>query len=89
MEDQSGIAIAAGADQIPPRDVTVAFDKPHIGHVLSRYIEFGNGHCTGMHEIPEDEYQRGVNFCRYWRTVPLDPSDLAAGFETYRPSRQY
>lgn len=89
VEDQSGIAIAAGADQIPPRDVTVAFDKPHIGHVLSRYIEFGNGHCTGMHEIPEDEYQRGVNFCRYWRTVPLDPNDLAAGFETYHPSRPY
>ena len=89
VEDQSGIAIAVGADQIPPRDVTVAFDKPHIGHVLSRYLEFGEGHCTGMHEIPEDEYLRGVNFCRYWRTVPLDPNELAGGFEPYDPNRQY
>ncbi len=90
VEDQAGIAIAVGVDDVPPRDVTVAFDKPHIGHVLDRYLEFGPGHCTGMHEITQEEYDRGVNFCRYWRTVPLDPDPGAwAGFEDFDPTRDY
>lgn len=90
VEDQAGIAIAVGVDDIPPRNVTVAFDKPHIGHVLSRYLEFGPGHCTGMHEISQAEYDHGVNFCRYWRTVPLDPTDPGwASFEDFDPSRVY
>lgn len=90
VEDQAGIAIAMGALEIPPRDVTVAFDKPHIGHVLQKYLEFGPGHCTGMHEIPEQEYEHGVNFCRYWRTVPLDPTDSRWGtFEDFDPDRVY
>lgn len=90
VEDQAGIAIAVGVDDVPPRDVTVAFDKPHIGHVLDRLLEFGPGHCTGMHEITQEEYDRGVNFCRYWRTVPLDPDPAAwAGFEDFDPSRDY
>ena len=72
VEDQAGIAIAVGAEEIPPRDVTVAFDKPHIGAVLNSFLEFGSGHCTGMHEITQDEYLHNVNFARYWRTVPLD-----------------
>jgi hypothetical protein len=90
VEDQAGIAIAVGVDDVPPRDVTVAFDKPHIGHVLSRYLEFGPGHCTGMHEISQDEYDLGVNFCRYWRTVPLDPNAAEwASFEDFDPTREY
>jgi hypothetical protein len=91
VEDQAGIAIAVGADQIPPRDVTVAFDKPHLGHVIGRYLEFDRGHCTGMHEITEVEYKSGLNFCRYWRTVPLDPTDNAAwaAFADYDPDHQY
>jgi hypothetical protein len=90
VEDQAGIAIAVGVDDVPPRDVTVAFDKPHIGHVLSRYLEFGPGHCTGMHEISQAEYDHGVNFCRYWRTVPLDPTDPRwASLEDFDPARLY
>lgn len=90
VEDQAGIAIAVGVDDVPPRDVTVAFDKPHIGHVLSRYLEFGPGHCTGMHEISQAEYDHGVNFCRYWRTVPLDPNDQRwSTFEDFDPSVIY
>lgn len=90
VEDQAGIAIAVGVDDVPPRDVTVAFDKPHIGHVLDRYLEFGPGHCTGMHEITQGEFDHGVNFCRYWRTVPLDPDPKQwKDFEDFDPSREY
>lgn len=90
VEDQAGIAIAVGALEVPPRDVTVAFDKPHVGRVLSQYLEFGPGHCTGMHEITQGEYNAGVNFSRYWRTVPLDPTDSAwADFEDYDPQTEY
>lgn len=74
VEDQAGIAIAIGAKEIPPRDVTVAFDKPHVGRVLGRLLEFGPGHCTGMHTITESEYQLGAATARYWRTVPLAAS---------------
>lgn len=90
VEDQAGIAIAVGAVEVPPRDVTVAFDKPHIGHVLKKYLEFGPGHCTGMHEIAESEYDVGLNYCRYWRGVPLDGQDPGwSRFEDYDPNRIY
>lgn len=88
VEDNAGIAIAVGAIEVPPRDVTVAFDKPHVGHVLQKYLEFGPGHCTGMHEITSAEYKAGLNFARYWRTVPLDRTDWS-GFEPYDPTKEY
>jgi hypothetical protein len=90
VDDQAGIAIAVGVDDVPPRDVKVAFDKPHIGHVLDRYLEFGVGDCTGMKEITQEEYDHGVNFCRYWRSVPLDPDPARwADFRDFDPSREY
>eukprot|EP00456_Euglypha_rotunda_P007281 TRINITY_DN1128_c0_g1_i2.p2 TRINITY_DN1128_c0_g1~~TRINITY_DN1128_c0_g1_i2.p2 ORF type:complete len:413 (+),score=42.35 TRINITY_DN1128_c0_g1_i2:5238-6476(+) len=73
VEDQAGIAIADGVHEIPPRDVTVAFDKPHAGEILGRYLEFGPGHCTGMHEISVDRYLYGKSISEYWRTQPLSP----------------
>jgi hypothetical protein len=88
VEDNAGIAIAVGAVEVPPRDVTVAFDKPHVGHVLHKYLEFGPGHCTGMHEITSMEYHAGLNFARYWRTVPLD-RNAWSGFEPYDPTKEY
>ena len=88
VEDNAGIAIAVGAVEVPPRDITVAFDKPHVGHVIKKYLEFGPGHCTGMHEIPSAEYNAGLNFARYWRTVPLDPNQWT-GFEPYDPNVVY
>jgi hypothetical protein len=88
VEDQAGVAIAVGALEIPPRDVTVAFDKPHVGHVLQQYLEFGPGHCTGMHEITVLEYEAGVNFARYWRTVRLDPGQWK-DFRDYDPAKVY
>jgi hypothetical protein len=91
VEDQSGIAIAVGAVEVPPRDVTVAFDKPHVGHVLKSFLEFGPGHCTGMHEITTEEYHEGLNFARYARTIPLDNADAAAwdAFEDFDPTITY
>jgi hypothetical protein len=71
VEDQAGVAIADGVHEIPPRDVTVAFDKPHAGEVLGRYLEFGPGHCTGMHEITMLQYLAGKSIAEYWRTQPL------------------
>ena len=73
VEDQAGVALADGVHEIPPRDVTVAFDKPHTGEVLNRYLEFGPGHCTGMHEITVDRYLYGKAISEYWRTQPLNP----------------
>lgn len=73
VEDQAGVALADGVHEIPPRDVTVAFDKPHAGEVLGRYLEFGSGHCTGMHEITLPQYQTGKAISEYWRTQPLNP----------------
>ncbi|MEJ7806175.1 MAG: hypothetical protein WKG03_09690 [Telluria sp.] len=89
VEDHAGIAIAVGALEIPPRDVTVAFDKPHLGYVLSRFLEFGPGHCTGMHEIPPREYAAGLNQARYWRTVPLDDVGDWSDFQPYDPRHDY
>jgi hypothetical protein len=94
VEDQAGIAIAVGAEEVPPRDVKVAFEKPQAGLVAGRYIEFSSGCCTGMEEIPILAYREGLNFGRYWRTVPLDPDKIglrSAGgqFEDYNPQREY
>lgn len=97
VDDQSGIAIAVGVDQIPPRDVKVAFEKPQAGLVLNNYLEFAAGSCTGMEQITEQEFRDGSNFARYWRTVPLAPGGMqlmgAGGggpiFEDYDPSRTY
>jgi hypothetical protein len=74
IEDQAGIAQAVGVHAIPPRDVRVAFDKPHAGDVLGQYLEFREGTCTGMKEISADEFYRGIEYCRYWRSVRLDTS---------------
>ena len=94
VEDQAGIAIAVGADDVPPRDVRVAFEKPQIGLVANRFLEFSSGCCWGMHEISSTEYFNGLNFGRYWRTVSLAPSELdfragGAGFNDYDPGLQY
>lgn len=88
VEDQAGIAIAVGADQVPPRDVVVAFEKPHVGPVLQKILDFKAGWCTGMQEISEKEYLDGLNFARYARTAPLDPNSLTS-FRSYDPNKEY
>ncbi|WP_192148046.1 hypothetical protein [Roseibium litorale] len=94
VEDQAGIAIAVGAEDVPPRDVKVAFEKPQAGLVAGRFIEFSSGDCTGMFEIPMEDYRDGLNFARYWRTVPLEPEAVrfkseGGQFEDYDPLREY
>lgn len=90
VEDQAGIAIAVGALEIPPRDVKVAFDKPHVGTVLEKHLAFDEGHCTGMHEITEAQFWDGMNYARYCRQKlplvpdamppPYDPATVYTGF---------
>lgn len=94
VEDQAGIAIAVGAQEVPPRDVKVAFEKPQAGLVANRFLEFSSGSCTGMVEIAAADYEQGLNFGRYWRTVPLAPDELRrsaedTGFQNYDPTREY
>lgn len=77
VQDQAGIAICDGVHEIPPRDVTVAFDKPFSGGLrndIYQILKYGPGCCIGMHEIAEEEYRRGVEFARHCRTLPLQPS---------------
>lgn len=88
IEDQAGIAIADGCLEVPPRDVTVAFEKIHIGQVLEQYLEFDKGHCTGMHEITAAAFHEGTNFSRYWRTVPLRTTEMS-NFQDYDPTKEY
>jgi hypothetical protein len=96
VDDQAGIAIAVGAEEIPPRDVKVAFEKPQAGHLMSRHVYFRPGCCTGMLEIAEREFADGVNFARYSRTVPLDPEAISlnsatpgATYRDYDPNLSY
>lgn len=47
-----------------------------------------------MFEIPREDYLAGLNFGRYWRTVPLDPESVrfksdGGQFEDYDPLREY
>jgi hypothetical protein len=79
IQDAAGVAHAYGIHRIPPRDVTVAFDKTHAGIVLERNLKLGKGHCTGMHTITREEFREGRNFARYWRKMPL----------TFDPNKNY
>ena len=79
IEDAAGTAHADGIHRIPPRDVTVSFDKTHAGIVLEKYLRLGKGHCTGMHTITREEFREGRNFARYWRKMPF----------TFDPTKNY
>jgi hypothetical protein len=88
VDDQAGIAIAVGAQEVPPQDVKVAFEKPQVGPVLQKTLQFSAGCCTGMQEISEREYMDGLNFARYARTQPLDPTNMN-NFRAYNPNAEY
>jgi hypothetical protein len=55
IENQPGIAYARGVKEIPPRDVTVAFEKPFE----SKAFFFGPGCCIGMRSITVEEFEEG------------------------------
>jgi len=65
IEKQPGTAIATPVRQIPPRNVTVAFEKPFDSDVFA----FSAGTCEGMRSITADEFQRGALQARRVRGI--------------------
>jgi hypothetical protein len=55
IEKQPGTAIATPVHEIPPRNVTVAFEKPFESDLFA----FSAGTCEGMRSIDAAEFQRG------------------------------
>jgi|GEM_PF-2599626 len=56
LEKQPGTAVATPVWSIPPRNVTVAFEKPFD----SDLFYFSPGCCEGMRSISREEFDRGV-----------------------------
>jgi hypothetical protein len=56
VSTQPGVAFAAPVWEIPPRNVTVAFEKPFD----SKLFSFSAGCCEGMRSISRDEFERGA-----------------------------
>jgi hypothetical protein len=63
IEKQPGVAVATPVWEIPPRNVTVAFEKPFE----SDLFEFSAGSCEGMRSITQDEFERGATEARMIR----------------------
>lgn len=57
ITQQAGTAIAKPVWEIPPRNVTVAFDKPFESDLFA----FSAGTCEGMRSITRDEFERGAS----------------------------
>lgn len=57
ITNQPGTAFATPVWEIPPRNVTVAFEKPFE----SDLFEFSAGCCEGMRSISRDEFERGAD----------------------------
>jgi hypothetical protein len=53
---QAGTAVATPVREIPPRNTTVAFEKPFE----SDLFQFSAGTCEGMRSIAREEFERGV-----------------------------
>jgi hypothetical protein len=56
IEKQPGTAFAAPVWDVPPRNVTVAFEKPFESDLLS----FSAGTCEGMRSISREEFEVGA-----------------------------
>jgi len=59
-ENQPGTAVATPVWEIPPRNVTVAFEKPFESELFS----FRAGCCEGMRPIPRPKFEEGVALAR-------------------------
>ena len=57
IANQPGTAFATPVWEIPPRNVTVAFEKPFE----SDLFEFSAGCCEGMRSISREEFERGAS----------------------------
>lgn len=65
IEKQPGTAMATPVWEIPPRNVTVAFEKPFDSDVFA----FSAGTCEGMRSIGLDEFTEGELLGRRTRGV--------------------
>ena len=63
LTNQPGTAVATPAWEIPPRNVTVAFEKPFDSELFG----FGAGTCQGMRSISRDEFEAGAALARRTR----------------------
>jgi hypothetical protein len=66
IQNQPGVAMATPVWEIPPRNVTVAFEKPFE----SDLFDFSAGTCEGMRSITRDEFERGLAEARATRGQP-------------------
>lgn len=57
IEKQAGTAVAKPVWEIPPRNVTVAFEKPFESDLFA----FSAGTCEGMRTITREEFERGAS----------------------------
>lgn len=60
IENQPGTAYATPVTSIPPRNVTVAFEKPFT----SDLFEFSAGSCEGMASITREQFEQGAYAAR-------------------------
>jgi len=63
IEKQAGVAYASPVWEIPPRNVTVAFEKPFE----SERMAFSAGTCEGMQSIAREEFEQGLSIARTTR----------------------
>lgn len=56
VKNQPGVAMARGVVEIPPRNITVAFQKPF----MSQDIIFCPGTCEDMRSITKEEFLTGI-----------------------------
>ncbi len=63
LERQPGTAVATPVREIPPRNVTVAFEKPFNSELFS----FSAGTCEGMRSITAAEFEEGARQARQVR----------------------
>ena len=56
LERNPGVAVATPVREIPPRNVTVAFEKPFDSELFS----FTAGTCEGMRSITAEEFEAGA-----------------------------
>jgi hypothetical protein len=60
VEKQPGVAMATPIWEIPPRNVTVAFEKPFESELFT----FSAGTCEGMTSVSQEEFERGAAAAR-------------------------
>jgi hypothetical protein len=73
VEKQPGTAFATPVWTTPPRNVTVAFEKPFESDLFA----FSAGTCEGMRSITREEFEKGIALARAIRSGerPESPSE--------------